>query len=281
MTVQIKAGHEIFVVDNASTDGSQAMVSQDFPDVKLLESPENLGFAAANNLAMRVCQGDYILLLNSDTRVLPGALGAMVSFMDQNPQTGACGSRLLNPDGSLQFSCSPEPKLHTEFNRLFHLGGIRPDGYYNMEGWDLSEPRQVDVVLGACLMIRRESMQAVGLMDEDYFMYSEEVDYCKRLKDVGWKICWIPKAQVIHYGGQSTRQAATKMFICLYQGKVKYFRKHYGGFHALLYKFILFGAGLFRIALVPLAWLGSSTKRESYLTLANNYGRLLLSLPGL
>ena len=279
--VQIDGGHEIFIVDNASTDGSQQMVEQQFPHTQLIKNSENLGFATANNQAMRSCNGEYILLLNSDTLVLPGALESMIEFMDVQLQAGACGARLLNPDRSLQPSCSPEPSLKTEFMRLFHLGGVRPDGYYAMEDWDTSAPRPVDIVLGAFLCIRRSVMQAVGFLDEDFFMYSEEVDYCRRVRALGWTIYWVPTSQVIHYGGQSTRQDATKMFLCLYQGKVKYFRKHNGSRSAIFYKGLLFFTALTRLAMLPMAWMGPSNQRESYLKGVNNYSRLLKSLPGL
>jgi GT2 family glycosyltransferase len=278
---QIEGGHQIIVVDNASTDGSQQMVAEKFPEVHLLENKVNHGFAAANNQAMRLGEGEYILLLNPDTEVLANAFETMVDFMEEENENGACGARLLNPDGSLQPSCSPEPTLRTEFIRLFHMKGIRPDGYHEMDDWDIHIPRQVDVLLGACLLIRREAMQEVGLLDEDYFMYSEEVDYCQRLRKAGWKISWVPHAQVIHYGGQSTRQVATKMFLCLYEGKIKYFRKHHGWLSALAYKLILFAAGFTRLVTAPLLWLSSSKEREGHKMMINNYSRLLITLPRL
>lgn len=279
--VKIDGGHEIYVVDNASSDGSSQMVGQLFPEVRLIENKENLGFATANNQAMRLSKGEYILLLNSDTRVLSGALEGMVEFMDTHAQAGACGARLLNPDGTLQPSCSPDPTLRSEFARLFHLGGVRPDGYHIMEDWDTRLPQSVDVVLGACLLIRRSAMEEVGYLDEDFFMYSEEVDYCRRVRLAGWKIYWVPTAQVIHFGGQSTRQSAETMFLCLYQGKVMYFRKHYGRRTAFFYKGILVFTSVTRLVLIPLAWFGPDGQKETYLKVANNYNRLLKSLPGL
>jgi len=278
---QVKDGHEIFVVDNASTDGSQQMVAEGYPQVRLLANEHNLGFAAANNQAMQQARGEYILLLNPDTEVLAGAFETLIDFMEANPESGACGARLLNPDGSLQPSCSPEPTLKTEFRRLFHLKGVRADGYYAMDDWDVSTPRQVDVLLGACLLIRRETMDQIGFLDENYFMYSEEVDYCQRIRAAGWEIHWVPEAQVIHFGGQSTRQVAAKMFLCLYEGKIKYFRKHHGWLSAIAYKLILLAAGVARIASASLVWLGSSANRENHQKMINNYSRLLIALPRL
>jgi GT2 family glycosyltransferase len=230
---------------------------------------------------MRSCDGRYILLLNSDTIVRPAAVDTLVEFMDAHPDTGASGARLLNPDGSLQYSCSPEPSLVGEFKRLFHLPGVRPDGYYPMQEWDLSLARQVDVILGACLMLRRQTLDQVGLLDEDYFMYSEEVDLCHRIKAAGWGLYWVPEAQVVHLGGQSTRQVSEAMFLRLYQAKLIYFRKQHGRWQAFLYKLIIMAAACFRLLLTPLAWLQNPPKRQAILSLAGNYQRLLLHLPGM
>jgi len=272
---------EVFVVDNDSSDGSSEMVRERFIQVHLIANEQNVGFARANNQAIRRCEGRYILLLNSDTIVKPGAFDALVDFMDTHPQAGASGAHLLNPDGSLQYSCSPAPSLSGEFKRLFHLPGVRPDGYYQMHEWDESMARQVDVILGACLVLRHQALDQVGLLDEDYFMYSEEVDLCHRLKAAGWELFWVPQAQVIHLGGQSTRQVSEAMFLRLYQAKLIYFRKQHGRWQALLYKLIVLTAACFRLLLTPLAWLQKPAERQAILSLAGNYQSLLLNLPGM
>jgi N-acetylglucosaminyl-diphospho-decaprenol L-rhamnosyltransferase len=272
---------EVFVVDNASSDGSSEMVKERFPQVHLIENEQNVGFARANNQAIRSCDSRYILLLNSDTIVKPHAFHELVSFMDAHPDAGASGARLLNPDGSLQYSCSPAPSLLGEFKRLFHLPGVRPDGYYPMQDWDLSQARQVDVILGACLMLCRQVLDQVGLLDEDYFMYSEEVDLCHRIKVAGWASYWVPQAEVVHLGGQSTRQVSEVMFLRLYEAKLIYFRKQHGRWRAFLYKLIIMAAACFRLLLTPLAWLRDPPKRQAILSLAGNYQRLLLHLPGM
>lgn len=276
-----RAEFEIFVVDNASSDGSPAMVNEQFPQTHLVVNEQNLGFARANNQAIRVCEGRHVLLLNSDTIVLPGAFDALVDFMDSHPQTGASGARLLNADGSLQYSCSPAPSLIGEFKRLFHLPGVRPDGYYPMHEWNQDQPRQVDVILGACLMLRRQVLNQVGLLDEEYFMYSEEVDLCTRIRAAGWELYWTPQAQVVHLGGQSTRQVSDAMFLRLYQAKLIYFRKQHGHWKAFLYKLIIMAAAIFRLLLTPLAWFQKPTKRQALLALAGNYQRLLFHLPSM
>lgn len=280
-TSSILVDYEVFVIDNASSDGSPAMVRERFPQVRLIENEQNLGFAYANNQAIQISRGDYVLLLNSDTIIKPGAVDALVEFMQAHPRAGACGARLLNQDGSLQFSCSPAPTLVSEFKRLFHLPGVRQDGYYPMQAWDQSLARQVDVILGACLLLRKQALDQVGLLDEEYFIYSEEVDLCHRLKSIGWELYWVPQGEVTHLGAQSTRQVSEAMFLRLYQAKLIYFRKRHGPRQAFIYKLIIMAAALFRLMLTPLAWLEKPAKRQVLLSIAGNYQRLLLRLPSM
>jgi GT2 family glycosyltransferase len=270
---------ELLVVDNASADGSVQMVRERFPQARLLVNKENVGFARANNQAIRQANGRYVLLLNPDTRLLPDALAQLVCFMESEPGAGAAGARLLNPDGSLQPSCSPAPTLSREWWYLFHLDRLRPYSRYPMRHWDVQSVREVDVVQGAAMILRRDVLAQIGLMDEGYFMYSEEVDLCDRVREAGWRIYWVPQAQVVHYGGQSTRQAAREMFLRLYEGKLLYFRKRHGRSAARLYKLVLLAAALVRLTLTPLAWLGRSPNRQQYLTLAGYYRQLVLDLP--
>jgi N-acetylglucosaminyl-diphospho-decaprenol L-rhamnosyltransferase len=272
---------ETFVVDNASADGTAAMVRNCFPWVRLIENQENVGFAQANNQAIRCSSGRYLLLLNPDTAVRPGAVQGLLRFMDEHTQAGAAGARLLNADGSLQESCHRAPTLSGEAWRLFHLDAIWPYHTYRLHHRDLDRPRPVDVLQGACVMLRRQIVDQVGLLDEEYFMYSEEVDLCHRIRQAGWQIYWVPRTEVVHYGGQSTRQVAAEMFLQLYQGKLLFFRKHHGRAVALLYKFILFAAVTARLLIAPLALLERSSRRNRHLHLAACYRRLLFSLPRL
>jgi len=272
---------EVLVVDSASTDHSLIAAQEQFPQAFYILTQENVGFGSANNLALRQAMGDYLLLLNPDTLVHPGAIHTLLNYMVENPHVGASAPRLLNVDGSLQYSCSPEPTLGREFLRLFHLGGVRPDGYYPMDTWDLASPQRVDVILGACMLVRRTALDQAGLFDERFFMYSEEVDLCRRIRLAGWKIYWIPQAEVIHYGGQSTRQIATEMFVQLYRAKIEYFRKHHGTLQASLYKLILYTSGILRLILAPVGRLEPAPRGEKHRTIAQNYQRLLRELPGL
>jgi len=266
-------------VDNASTDDSVAAVRQHYPQVKLIECSENRGFARGNNLGLERAKGKYALLLNPDTLVRPGALEHLLNFMESHPSVGAAGPYLLNPDETLQESCFPFPSLSREFWRLFHLDFLYPYGKYDMLRWDKTQPRPVDAVQGACLILPKEAINQVGVFDPDFFMYTEEIDLCYRLKKAGWDIFWTPAARVVHYGGQSTRQIAPQMFLSLYQTKVQFFRKHYGAWVTGVYKFILSCASLTRIVLSPLAWLQAPPARARSLSLARRYLDLLACLP--
>lgn len=270
---------EVIVVDNASTDGSTDMVRERFPMVRLVENPGNPGFAGANNQAIALSRGRYLLLLNPDTVVQPGALDALVVFLDETPAAGAAGSMLLNPDGTLQPSCHPAPTLSRELWRLFHLDELHPMALYRMEHWAADIPQQVDTVQGASLIVRRAVVDRIGVLDDSYFMYSEEVDWCLRIRRAGWDIYWVPESKVFHYGGQSTRQVRTAMFLQLYRAKVQYFRKHFGAFHGLLYKGELLLASVARLLLTPLMWLIQPGQRRERAVLARHYGQLILALP--
>jgi len=276
-----KLALEIFVVDNASTDQSVAMVRERYPGVSLIENKHNPGFAQANNQALMMVKGRYSLLLNPDTYVLPDGLGALVRFMDEHPEAGAAGARLLNANGTLQRSCSPEPTLVREAWRLFHLDDLRPHGAYAMRKWSIETPRKVDIVQGAAMMVRSAVLEQVGSLDEGYFMYSEEVDWCTRIRHAGWQIYWVPAARIIHYGGQSARQIADAMFLQLYRGKVQYFHKHAGEATTGAYKVVLACATLARLAASPLALIEPEPTRKRHLNLARQYRMLLRTLHSL
>lgn len=273
--------YEVIVVDNASADDSVAMVETQFPQVVVIGNAANVGFAGANNQAIAHSRGRYLLLLNPDTVVEPGALAALVSFMDAQPEAGAAGPLLLNPDGSLQDSCYPAPTIFRELWRLFHLDNLYALAQYRMHEWPRDTPRPVDTVQGACMIVRREVIEQSGAMDDSFFMYSEEVDWCLRIRRAGWHIYWVPGSRIIHFGAQSTRQVATSMFVQLYRGKLQYFRKHYGRVYALLYKVVLLAASVARILITSLVWLAVPGRRPDSARLAGNYGRLILALPRL
>jgi GT2 family glycosyltransferase len=255
------------------------MVREKFPQVHLVENRENVGFARANNQAIGQCDGNYVLLLNPDTLVASGALQALVDFLEGHPEAGAVGARILNPDGSLQISSHPRPTLSREIWRLFHLDRLSLYAEYPATKWATNQAQEVDVLIGACLLLRAETLEQVGFLDEDYFIYSEEVDLCSRIQRAGWEMYWIPQAEVVHFGGQSTQQVPTEMFLNLYHSKIRYFRKQYGWLAAQIYKLILMLAALSRLVLAPFIFFEHASRRQKHLTLADRYRRLVLALP--
>lgn len=219
---------EVFVVDNASQDGSVELIRDQFPWVRLIENDRNVGFAPANNQALRLYTGRYALLLNSDTEVKTDALQLLMDFMEQQPQAGAVGAHLLNSDDTLQPSCQPMLTPWREFWRLTFLDQLLRRSTYNMARWTDHNPRRVEVIKGACLIVRHAALDRIGLLDEQYFMYTEEVDLCYRLQRDGWTLHWLPAAHVIHYGEASSKQMAETMYMQLYRSKAQFYRK-FGG----------------------------------------------------
>jgi GT2 family glycosyltransferase len=225
---------DVWVVDNGSSDGSVAAVrawrapSLSLP-VHAIENGSNAGFAAANNQAIASSAGRYVLLLNSDTVALPGSIERLARFAEAHPAAGMVGAMLLNPDGSFQGSFADFPSLHSELLSASGLGRRLFGRWYPNHGPAQAQAaRRVDYIQGACMLARRMAIAQVGLLDEDYFMYNEEPDWCLRMRRAGWETWYTPDAQIIHYGGQSTRQVRHVMVQALYRSKVRIFRKHYG-----------------------------------------------------
>jgi GT2 family glycosyltransferase len=237
---------EVIVVDNASADNSASTVRERFPWAQLIENSRNVGFAPANNQAFQRSTGRYVLLLNSDTIVHAKAIEALVEFMDEHPHCGAGGAQLLNADGSLQPSCHPMLTPWREFWRLTFLDRIWRRATYDMKKWNAASPKQVETIKGACLIVRRAALGAgESLLDERYFMYTEEVDLCYRLAQAGWELYWIPLARVTHFGEASSQQAYNAMYVQLYRSKVQFYRKFGGEARARLFK------RLVRLAYLP------------------------------
>ena len=230
---------ELFVVDNASSDGSAAMVAEKFPWVHLIESEANRGYAHANNLALRRCTGEYWLLLNPDTVLPPAALRQMVEFMDRHPEAGAAGPKLVRQNGSLDLACrrsfpSPEVSLY----RMLGLSKLFPRsrrfGRYNLTYLDPDQPIEVDSVVGAFMMVRADAARQVGILDESFFMYGEDLDWAYRIKALGWKVLYNPEVVVLHYKGASSRRHTRRAIIEFYRAMHIFYRKHYAASTHLL-----------------------------------------------
>jgi len=254
--------YEVIVVDNASTDGSQAMVRNRFPWVTLVENAENLGFVRANNQAMALSRGRYVLLLNSDTVAPPQALARMVDFMDHRIDAGAAGPRLLNPDGTFQASYADFPTLLSESLSAAGLNRWLYGPYHPSPSPHPNETRQpVDWVQGACLLVRREALDAIGLLDEGFWMYSEETDLCYRIHQAGWNVYYLPDVEIIHLGGASSRQRQPESVAQLYRSKLRFFRKYQGPFQVHLLRAVIISVYLAKAILsLALSWLPAQRK---------------------
>lgn len=221
---------EILVVDNASDDGSAEMVRDAFPKVQLIANETNAGFAAANNQGIRASSGRHVLLLNPDTEVLDDALARLVGFLDRHPDYAAAGAGLVYPDGSFQHSAFRFPGAMQCFFDFFptsnRLMNSRLNGRYPRAWYERGQPFDIDHPLGACLVVRREAIDEVGLLDGGFFMYCEEIDWCWRMRKVGWKIACVPAARVVHHAGASTRQFRDEMFVTLWRSRFRLFEKH-------------------------------------------------------
>lgn len=249
---------EIIVVDNGSTDGSVEMVRTEFPMVRLIANPDNRGFPAANNQGLEVARGRYVLLLNPDTEVVGDALATMAAFADAHPDVGIVGPQLLNPDGSVQSSRRRFPTLLTA---LFESTWLQPyaprrllEHYYVLDRPD-DEVQDVDWVTGAALMARREAAEQVGPLDEGFFMYSEELDWCRRFREAGWRVVYLPTARIVHHVGKSSEQVLPARHIHFQTSKVRYFRKYYGPATAEVLRLFLLANYLWQIGLEGSKWL--------------------------
>jgi len=213
---------EVFVVDNHSDDDSVEVVARDYPWVHLINNKENVGFSKANNIAIRQAKGQYILLLNPDTVVADDTLRGVIGFMDEHPEAGGAGVRMHNGDGTL----APESRraIPTPFVAAKKMLGFTKRYYMSYLSWN--EPAQIEVVSGAFMLLRRKAIDQVGLLDEDFFMYGEDIDMSYRLLKGGWQNWYLP-FDIVHYKGQSTSKSDFRYVHVFYQAMLIFFRKHY------------------------------------------------------
>jgi N-acetylglucosaminyl-diphospho-decaprenol L-rhamnosyltransferase len=223
--------HERIVVDHGSSDGTPDLLRERFPDVLLIEQ-DNKGLGGGSNAGMRLASGDYFLLLNSDAWAVGDAVGRLLEFAEAHPEAAVVGPRLSNPDGSLQPSVRGFPtvwRLATEYLFLRKLAPrTRALNAFYGAGFAHDEVREAEFLMGACLLVRREAADTVGLFDEDFFMFSEETDWCYRFRQAGWKVLFYPGAEFVHVGGASTRQDWGPMFREQVRGHVRFLAKHHG-----------------------------------------------------
>lgn len=228
-------GHpfEVIVIDNASADGSAALVREKFPAAKLVVNDRNRGVSYAFNQGLRMSSGRYVQTLCSDTMVQPGAFETMMAFLETHPDAGAVGPQLIYPDGRLQPSCRAFPTFSTfvwEFSGLSRLFPGHPVfGRWRMGDFDHRTLREVDQPRGSSLMVRRETVEEIGLWDEDLDMFFNDVDWCLRIKQRGWKIYFLPSALMVHHGGSSVRKVRPKMILQSHRCCYRFFRKHQRG----------------------------------------------------
>ncbi len=238
---------ELIVVDNASADGSAEMVAAEFSQARLIANASNRGFTAANNQGLAQAQGRYVLFLNPDTEVVGDALATMVAYMDVHPAVGALGPQLRYGDGSPQPSRRRFPTLATALFESTPLAWHWPPACnpwarrYHMADTPDDQTQTVDWVVGAALLVRRAALDQVGGFDEGYFMYSEELDLCRRIKAAGWEIHYFPHAQIIHHEGKSSEQVVAARHIYFHTSRVRYFRKFHGPLVAGILRFALLG----------------------------------------
>ena len=253
---------EVFVVDNASTDDSVEMIETKFPWVKLIKSSENLGFAKGNNVAIRQCQGRYIALVNPDVIVFPGCLDALADFLEQNPKVGNVGPRVLNPDMSMQSTCRRFPTLWNNFCSATGLSTRFKNSQFfageHMFYFPHDRMLAVDVIVGCFSMIRRETFDEVGLLDEGLFMYGDDVDWCRRAWNAGWQVMFYPGGQAIHDRGKTTAPYPVRFAVAQQRSVLHYWSKHHSFWGVLGIRGIMLFRHLLRYTLAVLSGLSRS-----------------------
>jgi GT2 family glycosyltransferase len=223
---------EIIAVDNASSDGTADLIAAHFPEVKLVRSRTNLGFPAANVAAIEMSRGRHIALVNPDAWVLPGCFRKLMDYMEANPRIGVLGPKMLNPDGSMQPSCFRAPSVWNEWCRALALDRTALNrlplfGGRLMFDFAHDRTRDVDALNGCFLLVRRAAMEQVGLIDADYFMYGDDIDWCLRFRKAGWRVVFYPEAQAVHYGGGASARVPVSSYLEMQKANLQYWKKHH------------------------------------------------------
>lgn len=276
---------EIWVVDNASGDGSIEMVRAQFPQIHLIVNEENVGFARATNQALAQATGRFCLLLNPDTVVPTGALDRLLAFMEETPDAGIAGCRQVYPDGVWQATCHREITLARETIIAFGLSRVfRRMVDYSGRHEEGSTPRQVDWVEGGALLIRTHVLSSIGLLDESFFMYAEDADLCLRARQANFQVYYVPDIQIIHHRGQATgfeerrrrqKRVNTDMLLALHRSKAKYFYKHYGDLHSRIYQLLVRIYSLRKLSMGLVAYLSKRIEPDAWRNISRAYLLLL------
>lgn len=259
---------EVWVVDNASSDGSVDMLRAEFPQVRLIANEHNLGYGRANNQALRQARGEFALVLNSDIEVTPGALQTLLDFMRDHPEAWAVGGQLILPSGKIQPSCSERLTLWAVFCEQTLLAKAFPRsrlfGGYNLTWWSYDSVREVEQVVGACLLLRRQPDGSFPLFDERYFMYAEDTALCHRIRRAGGKIYYVPQARFKHHLGASSEQESVRaeMVKAYNRSRILFFREVYGAWSVPVYRLLITAGALLRLLLWCGAWLLGKPSRS-------------------
>lgn len=246
---------EVIVVDNGSHDGTAEMLRQEFPEVQLIENEANLGFAAPMNQAMRAAGGQYVLLLNPDTLLQAGMLDRLVDFMDTHPEAGICGPKVLNRDGTLQKACRRgDSRPWAVLSYFLGLSELFPHskwfGGYLLNYLDENATYPVDGISGSCMLVRRAVIEQIGYLDEQFFAYQEDADYCYQARKAGWKVYYVHDAQIIHYGGRGgSRVEPYRSIIAWHRSYFRYYRKNFAQDYFFVFNGLYYLAMLLKLAI--------------------------------
>ncbi len=270
----LESSFDVIVVDNGSTDGSQQMLREKYPDVKIIQNEGNVGLGKASNQGIEATSGEFILLFNNDTIVNKYALDSMVNLMREKPDAGAVGIKLLNGDGSFQSGYGGFSNLWEEFLIAIQVGERIWPGY-PLQG-DSETIQQVGWMSSACLLVRRETLNQIGLLDEYYFIYGDETDIQYRMKNAGWKAYYIPDASIIHFGGRSMNRWKRRRMV--YRGKMLFYKKNYGVMRTTILRIMLAVLTFVKLLIWAVLWLLPNRRERAKLELASNLDVIKLCL---
>jgi GT2 family glycosyltransferase len=262
----LKSSFDVIVVDNGSTDGSQQMLAEKYPDVMLIQNERNVGLGKASNQGIEATNGRYVLLLNNDTLVNGPALDVLVEYLDAHPEAGATAGKLLNPDNSFQSGFAPFSTLLEEFLIVTHIGEMLWPGYPSHG--DSNEIKETGWMSSACLLVRRAALDQIGLLDENYFIYGDEADLQYRLNKAGWKVVFLPNSSIIHFGGRSMDRWKRRKMV--YRGKMMFYRKNYGFLSTLLLRLLFFIMSLLKLLVWCVGFLVPSRNDQAKKELRSN-----------